>query len=219
MADMSTIQERVRKLLALSASPNAAEAASAMEKCRELMDKYGIRTIDVDPIERTMSVHVRDVDTMTPNAWEKVLATKVAEAIGAKAYLLGGVKSNAVLKFIGGNSDIELAIDLFLTLRRTISIMGKKYAFKTGSGKLSMQSYCSGAVLSVYHNICKAYRTDNTDLMALVPVKETAIDDYVAQNMGKVKNQKAPGKLDTTAFYVGSIDGRSIGVHTKVLQG
>ncbi|MDR0387242.1 MAG: DUF2786 domain-containing protein [Treponema sp.] len=84
--DIDKIKDRIKKLFALSKSPNANEAAAALEMAQRLMDEYRlikneIPTLDVNEDEMPRA------SGFTPPQYEINLAVSIAEAFGCKVLM------------------------------------------------------------------------------------------------------------------------------------
>jgi len=89
MSDTDRMVAKIKKLLALAASPNEAEAAAALSKAKELMEKHSIsdtaiRLADITEAKGKASVADR------PNRWESDLVYLVARAFGCKTIFFSG---------------------------------------------------------------------------------------------------------------------------------
>jgi hypothetical protein len=78
MTDKTSIIDKIRKVLALSSSPNEAEAASAAAKVQEMLAEYKLTMADLEA-ENQQEV-IRDSDFLTDRAaWIKPLMQSVAK--------------------------------------------------------------------------------------------------------------------------------------------
>ncbi len=225
--ELAKIKNKLTKVMALSASPNEAEAALAMEKCQEIMTKYGIRTIDVDPVEKTCETSEAIVNSMENSIWEKLLAVNVAKALDGIAIsipMYNGTRktSKFSLCFIAGNTDIEIITNLYLRLRRNIGAMSIKYCSTLPARTKDIYiSYCHGVVISVGKNLSKVYAAPTESTTALVVIKTDAVNEKMNKLFPGIKNKSIKpniSKINTDAFLQGLEDGESVGVHTSVIQ-
>jgi len=215
--ELKKIQGRLKKLLALSASPNEAEAALAMEKCSELMEKYGIRTIDVDEETNETNIATAKVDGYTKKhrAWESKLAAIIADAFDAEAIIQRRTEGWNIM-FIAGASERDIIVDLYKRLRRIISQKAKIYARCHSGHTISLQkSYAFGMIDTIYARLCVIYK-DTPDTRALVLVKKGAIDSKVQDMFGKLKKNKAALPKDRQAFMQGLEDGKNVSLNRSV---
>jgi hypothetical protein len=212
MADIQIIKNKLKKLLALAASPNEAEAALAMEKCRELMEKYEIRSIDID--EETNKLNVSTIlvkgYTKRHRNWESKLGAAIAETFDAVALWVQDEHEWKMI-FIAAKTDAEFVVYLYRTLRRSISKMSKEFAANTPGNKKSLKhNYCLGMAATVYERLLKVYKAI-PDTKALVPVKKEAIDEELSKfNIRESSNARIS---DNAAFMQGVEDGKRLPIH------
>jgi hypothetical protein len=212
-AALDKVKVRLTKLMALAASPNEAEAAAAMRKCNELMDKYDIRYIDVDPITRTIDIRADAVDTSTRYLWEKHLAYHIATALDGTVVIVPKGRDNGEsICFVASKTDLTLIVKLFKNLRRTVATMARGYMKKLeqGSGRSTAKiDYCSGLVASIGANLIMLYQqADTTDLIV---VKADAIQQFRKESIGSVTMVKTTIQVtDNDSYYHGVIDGNTV---------
>lgn len=229
--ELDKIKRKLTKLLALSASPNESEAALAMEKCQQLMDKYNIRTIDIDPVEMTLDVNQEIVPGMNNrySSWEATLASAIAACFDSTAIISKFPDGTWTIAFIAGKSDLEFCVNLFKRLRRIISKRSKLYIdivnesydnikAKPPNSRSAKFSYCQGMITVIYDRLKLIYKnTENqqdTTTTSLVVVKENAIKDFTAAKYGEVKKKKPQININNAeAFKQGAVDGKTVPLH------
>lgn len=113
------VVEKIRKLLALSQSPNVHEAALAAQRAREMMDEHGIECADLadpDPVaSRTLE------STWTKKAWYCKLVTGVAKSCFCQTAVISDKRGQpASLTMWGRPTDMAAALLLVEWLRREI---------------------------------------------------------------------------------------------------
>jgi hypothetical protein len=81
--DIDKIKDKIKKLLALSKSPNANEAASAMALAQELMGKYDIE-VSSDGLLNVAEESVETGSGEKPPRYEVVLVNVIARAFGCR---------------------------------------------------------------------------------------------------------------------------------------
>jgi Protein of unknown function (DUF2786) len=105
--------ERIRKLLALTASPNANEAAVATSKARKLMAEHGFTEQEVLDSEQAGKVFELSMGAEGfASRWKFVLVALVARSQGCEAIGLRRGKLRKV-RLVGIKSDVEQASRLF----------------------------------------------------------------------------------------------------------
>jgi len=173
--ELQKVQQKLVKLFALSASPNEAEAALAMSKCREIMEKHGISSVDVDPIRRTVDTDSRFVashgERVRIPKWMGILSSKLCDIFNCSGVSRTLSGRWVGVTFVGGASDVAIMSDLYIRLKRIIGSMGRQY-IEEYKGVIpltpkSKEEYCVGVVLTVVDRIQMAYTTTGTDLVVL----------------------------------------------------
>ena len=82
--DKDKALSKIKKCLALAASPNPHEAAAALRQAQKLMDEYGLTMTDVSLADVTEAkAQARTVDLVK---WEAMLSKAVALAFGCEVY-------------------------------------------------------------------------------------------------------------------------------------
>jgi len=118
MDDFNKIKSRIKKLLALSRSPNPSEAASALKMAQALMEKYRIARADINTFdigEEIASTAFRH----DPPRYEAVLISQISSAFDCKN--LYHIKAGTcVWHFIGLRHRAEVAAYIGQVLLRKL---------------------------------------------------------------------------------------------------
>ncbi len=230
------IKERLKKCLALATSDNENEATAAMEKARDIMARYNLRTADLTE-EGTFTIEQRIIygSTKSVQHWETRLAAAITRAFDG-AMLYQRVRSGYKIFFMAARTDLEIICDLFLRIRPLILKMSKDFvaAFKA-SGEPGCRmapitlhnSYRHGVVINIttrLNNLQKATRPDpivapegfggGTDLIV---VKKDAVNSFLAKEhpvVGRSSNHRS--NINGEAYDRGHQDGNSINLHRSV---
>jgi hypothetical protein len=148
--NIEIIKHKIRKLLALTKSPNENEASAALKKASDLMELY---RLDKNTCEGEEIVCIKSY------ALKK--ATWIDEIAGAIAWLYAiyVVKDisryrNAAERahFYGSRLDVFIATEMYKYLVNTINRMGKQNIKKNAKTKYR-ESYKSGLANNVIHRI------------------------------------------------------------------
>ena len=115
--DLETIKKRIKKLLALSKSPNENEAMAALQKAQELMEAYRITEAECVYASQTVKATKRE------SAWRSTLANTVASLYACEA--LRDVSSGQMI-FYGESFDAFMAKEMYGYLSKTIDRMVKQ---------------------------------------------------------------------------------------------
>ena len=114
--DRSTILQKIKKCLALSASSNEHEAAAALRQARKMMEEYAITHADLltaDVGESSTKASAKD----TPSSWEVDLAQRVANAF-ACVVIFDRTTEKTHWRFVGDRAKAEVAGYTFDVLLR-----------------------------------------------------------------------------------------------------
>lgn len=113
---MPDIKEKIKKLLALSGSPNEGEAKAALLKARQLMAKHKLSEKDLKHLDNQKVKHVTTTCNYTTltNAWACSLGITIAEHYCCHCFgsRTPGCKTNYV-GFVGLEDDVEVCERVF----------------------------------------------------------------------------------------------------------
>jgi hypothetical protein len=236
MANIDKVKSKIKKLFALSKSPNANEAAIALEMAQKLMAEYGVKRNEVGEFE----IAKENIDGNSgthPPKYEIHLAGKIADAFGCRiAYgvvrrvpksFYGNYYTDPKYGhiFVGLEHRVKIASFIADVLLRKLKKARNEYLKKLNRVRLRANKikraddFCLGWVHTVVSKLCEFTNT---------PDERAAIDDYVANlNWGddlKTISRKAVKKSGINDFANGrraaagiqiqhGVEGRENGVH------
>ena len=128
--DVGTIKKRIKKLLALSKSPNENEAMAALQKAQELMEAYHVTEAECVYASQTVKA------TKRASAWRSMLANTVASLYACQA--LHNALSGQMI-FYGESFDAFMAKEMYGYLSKTIDRMVKQNMRKRNTLKYKNQ--------------------------------------------------------------------------------
>ena len=187
MNEMERIKEKIKKLFALSKSPNANEAAAALEMAQKLMAEYGIKRNEVGEFE-VIEERIKGNGGEHPPQYEVFLIGRIADAFGCRiAY---GVVKHIPKKFydfdyyacayghifVGLEHRVKIATFIAEVLLRKLKNARGAYVKTLGRVKVRKNKikraddFCLGWAYTV---VAKLHEFTNT------PDEQTAIDNYV----------------------------------------
>jgi len=180
MSELERIKEKIKKLFALSKSPNANEAALALEMAQKLMIEHGIKRNAVGEFEISEE-EVKGNGGKKPPMYESYLATNIASSFGCQSGY-GSIhrKPDAYERgytFVGIEHRAKIASFLADVLLRKLKKARKEYMGKLNRVRLPKNklkradNFCFGWCATV---VSKLHEFTNTD------EEQLAIDDYVA---------------------------------------
>lgn len=217
MSSLESRQRKLSKLLALSASPNDAEAEAAMAKCQELMEEWGIRTVSINEETNEADISTACVNGYTKKhrTWESKLAGDISYCFDSEAIIQRNVNSWNLI-FIAGASEIDIIVDLYKRLRRIISKMSKEYCDNNIGNKVSLQkSYAFGMIGTIRNRLVTIYK-DTPETRALVVTKQQAVNDTVFDMFGSLNTNKPAPPTDRDAFMRGVEQGKYVNLHKSI---
>ncbi len=135
MEDLESIKRRVRKLLALSKSPNENEAVSALQKANALMAEYSLSHAEfAGYVKKSVKPTKRAVEwrSVVANAVERLYATYHYRDVGTGSFV-----------FYGEELDAFMSAEMFAYLVKTIDRMARQNVRKNAKYRYR-QSYRAG---------------------------------------------------------------------------
>lgn len=152
---MENIKEKIKKLLALSASPNENEAKAALLKARELMAKYKMEDVDFKKEEaKLVKMICEDIKWTTDGSdvWLNALCTIIADNYCCSASWWTPYKTRThKLVLVGFEDDVRLCKEIILYvigfINNTVnSICGKS---TSRTKKIVKNSYAGGFIVGL----------------------------------------------------------------------
>jgi hypothetical protein len=203
MNDLDKIKIRIKKLIALSKSPNENEAMAALEKARRLMEEYGLNEKDCVYI----SSCVKSTKRYIP--WRTVIANSMAWLYNCYKFR---DQNNGFFVFSGEEIDVFMAIEMYSYLIKTIERMAKQNIRKNAKSKFR-ESYKWGIASSLYNRIetlgqsCSwAHQREE---------KITAIEEYVSKKHDLIVPVHKKIKINNSALTRGFVDGGKISLNRQ----
>jgi hypothetical protein len=134
MTELEKIKAKIKKIFALSNSPNANEAAIALEMAQKLMVEHGIKRNDVGEFE-IIEEDVRGNAGRRPPIYENYLVSNIATAFGCRnAYGYQGHSENWHLyygyTFVGLEHRVQIASFIAKVLLRKMKKARSEYMTK-----------------------------------------------------------------------------------------
>lgn len=225
------IISKVQKLLRLSTSSNANEAALAAAKAQELIDAHNLSAamLAIDNAEATPSLDEPIVDFQRAGApldsqkqqqrWRGQLALTVANLNGCRVYLQGGQ-----IALVGRRTDAETVRYLFGYLSRQVEELAST---QVGMGKTWRNNFRLGVVETIAKKLHEQHRQfeDNarhvesqTALMrvdralAVIKARGDSVDTFMKSNLKLRKGGSYSSRVDAGARQAGRIAGQSVNV-------
>lgn len=219
---MTAIIDKIRKLLALSKSSNANEAAAAAAKAQRLMTEHQVAEAELEAFEapaETASVSDDPLDRfgLRVPLWKELLSAKLATLHGCRTWKHSTWTTRSDMKrhmrIAGRPSDVASVRYLYAWLTSEIERMA--HAKSAGRGRDYAKSYRLGAVqgciaaMREANGVARAAATPG----ALVRLDARIVEaNALLTHLDIADAHKPKVSLDGKAFDQGSRDGR--GLHT-----
>lgn len=236
--NLSPVVDRIKKLFALSKSPNENEAALALSRAQELMFKYNVEQEDLVTDEVDEIVEITFKVTARFSEYKNTLAYWIGQAFMVKPLLfkMKEVKypSRTVhhIKFIGTKSDLSVATFVYGYLVDIIDAKALEYyhSIKSILGKHSpsesrkiKSDYSRGFVLALTEKFKAIIKLKMRNIYteqvsnALVVVKEARIQKYIDDKEMDIKDRKGGSSdINPNHYYSGKDAGEKQGIHAGI---
>jgi hypothetical protein len=213
MHDLDKIKSKIKKLLALSKSPNPNEAASALQIAQALMAEYKVNYADASHIEIDSNL-TNTVYRNRPPRYEEILFLDIASAFGC-VVLYSGNWDKRYWRFIGLKHRSEVSAYIGQVLLRKLKTARSNYYKKLYRVRSKYRK------IQRADDFCLAWVSAVTEkLSAFAGISEeeqNAIDVYVN------KNHPALTKLNSIRRSFGNdvdfFNGHTAGARIKLQHG
>lgn len=209
------IFEKIKKCLELSKSSNANEAAVALSKAKELMEKYDISMESVQKSEFKQLYIPSKVSVSRAKEWELNLACIIAQIFDCGVLFSKGcskTRTMAAWDFIGREHHLKIVEYSFTVLRKKAMSQANYMEKIRPSAKpgATRNSYLAGFSAGIKSAVEEFYGIENYDNP---PDIEAYIKNFIKpQSVAKMSNQK---NINRDIANVGFEDGRM----TNIQQG
>jgi len=223
-ANLEKIKTKIRKLMNLGESPSEAEAAAAVAKAHELLDRYNLELAEIwgDTPEFQVDIAVISEAKGRREFWEDMLFAALAQLFDCKN-MLAKCHGGWALEAVGLGTDLKLLSYfygyLFSCLRKLHkqALIEEKARLARYQVKLTRRgvndfrrSFMEAAVRRVVTRLKEARdarRNVDAGITALVLVKDREIQEYISLNIGHLydgpKERRKIGSL-----VMGSLAGK-----------
>jgi hypothetical protein len=190
--DIESAKQKIKKLLALSKSPNENEAIAALEKAKSLMEEHGLSE------QGCMYASKRVKATKIYTPWRSAIANAMSWLYSCHSYRS---KSDGTFVFTGEEFDAFMAGEMYAYLVKAIERMARQNIRKNAKYTFR-KSYKFGIASRLYDRIMELGKS-----CSWAPQRESkikAVSDYV-ENQVKLSSGKTKKiKLNGVAMARGS---------------
>ena len=233
---VSSVVERVQKLLALSKSDNAHEAAAAAAAANRLIDQYRLSETDleiqsevVEPMDEDEG-YIYESGRVTP--WKMTLMNILIRHYGLACWnhtSFATGRQVSRFKLVGRKSDIAVAKYMFTWLTAECSRLSDIHA--KGQGRIYVASWCAGFVDGVAAQLNasreEVKKVASQAAIIKLDLRSQESKDFMWQlhpDLRKI-NRSSSARTDYGAYVNGQQHGKrlhlgnSLGSGTKMLKG
>lgn len=219
------VMDKIRKLLALSQSPNENEASNAMSKVQELLLEH---ELDISQVEGVKTSDIME-DNFTENRpgiakWEQRLMSGIANSLNCRIIISSGWHGWTTKRYtwhmVGFSADTEVCKYLYSYLMDAIKSLVKGemkgLSFDTGREReVHRESFLYGVVMTINSKVSEKFKEviqQSEEIHALIRRKDAEVSRYVDDNYNLGKNRSRTGMLDYDAVIRGKIAGEGISI-------
>lgn len=213
---MSSKIEKIKKLLALSKSPNEHEAALALATAMRMASEEGVdlSDLDLDDNEIIDQAYSIEPQSKTPKPWQSYLWIRVARLFGCHIYLNTYINKDYNqrhrIKIVGTKSDIEIADYVGCYLQREIQSLCRREIKSVRKGRRISSTkirddFLFGAavrVIRLAEDLYKQEQQGGGTAYAMVLSKAGRAKAWI-DNLKSLKPVKYTERVDDKAFDAG----------------
>lgn len=206
MEDLETVKQRIKKLLALSKSPNENEATSALIKANEMMESYNLSSFQFSEY-----TEAKVKGTKRFIRWRVLLANAVENLYATYHY----TDRTGTLVFIGEELDVFMSTEMYKYLAKTIDRMAKNNIRKNAKYKYR-QSYRAGIASRLYDRIYELGQQCSWRNPEDLKEQKKQIAEFVEKQVAIETSKKKFEKANQTAFSKGNNDANGINLSRQM---
>lgn len=206
MDELESVKRRVKKLLALSKSPNENEAASALRKANDLMTDY---KLTAEQFSDYTKAKVKGTKRFV--RWRVVLANAVENLYATFHY----TDHEGNIVFIGEELDVFMSTEMYKYLVKTTDRMAKQNIRKNAKYKYR-QSYRAGIASRLYDRMYELGQQCSWRNPKELVAQQKQIAEFVEKQVAIETSKKKFEKANPTAFSKGNNDANGINLSRQM---
>ena len=198
---LDSVKHRIKKLLALTKSPNENEASLAMKMANDLIAQYRLNESEFsDYTSKAVKSTKRFVEwrTVLANAVEQLYATYHYKDVNTGSFV-----------FYGDELDVFMSTEMFSYLTKTVDRMAKNNIRKNAKYRFR-QSYRSGVASRLYDRIAELGQECSWRNPEQFEQQKNDISLWVHNQIKLLSNESKKTKANMKAWIRGEVDAEGI---------
>lgn len=223
---MVDYKEKIKKLLALSKSPNEHEAQSALAKAQQLMAEYKISMAEVQDVGKKEAIRKYTDATYSPrkDPWILVLANIIAKnyCCTTFSHLDEEKPLTRHLSFIGLEEDMEIcliafdyALDCIQSQIKSRTAIFKLEKLPQKKITMACNSYAYGFIDGLKENFEKQKKENGWGLIITTPPEVDQKLRSISTRHSELSSKQSK-QVSAKDFYEGRKDGRDFDITKRV---
>lgn len=232
MSNVNPIIDRVKKLLALAASPNnAAEAANAARIANQLIDQYRISEAELENnVDAVIEPFEDDLEpvymTGKVQPWKERLVQVISKHYGCAYWLSYSYPEGRRItsyRLCGKRNDLAIVKYMYAWLLLECQRLSDREA--KGQGRIYVASYCMGFVIGIKDQLAlsrsEVQKTATSTAMVLIDSRFEEASNALSDLHPELRmiKSKSASRYNGTAFSQGQDRGKAIHLGTSLSSG
>lgn len=205
---IDSIKRRVKKLLALSKSPNENEAVTALQKANELIAEFGL---SIDEFSCYMSQKIKT--TKRDSHWRNILSNAVGNLYATYHYK--DKFGNFV--FVGEELDVFMSSEMYRYLEKAVDRMAAQN-IRRNARYHYRQSYRAGIAHRLYERMLVLGQQCSWRNPKALYEKQKKIEKFVRNQLDLTDHISKSAKRNPAAFVRGQIDADTISLNRQMSE-
>lgn len=203
------VLDKIKKLMALTASPNLAEAEVALSKAHQILKEYNLSMEDIEQDNRFSILEEDYLEFSKERKWRTQLSATVAD-YNYSSVLKVTRGSTSTLRIVGKEHNIVATRVMLDYLVATVERLSKTLPVK------QRESYKLGIVQTLNSRLMDARKEEAVECNALVVREKDSINQYFKEK-GNITTEVAKYKItNSVAYHKGTMDGYNISLNGQI---
>lgn len=204
-----SVLDKIKKLMALTASPNLAEAEIALSKAHQILKEYNLSMEDIEQDNRFSILEEDYLEFSKERKWRTQLSSIVA-TYNYSSVLKVTRGSVSTLRIVGKEHNIIATRVMLDYLVATVERLSKTLPVK------QRESYKLGIVQTLNRRLMDARKEEDVECNALVVREKDSINQYFKEK-GNITTEVAKYKVtNSVAYHKGTMDGYNISLNGQI---